>query len=84
MNDKVDPRLVAALVIWLLTMATGAGLILAFVHIPKENGTLFTTLVTSLVVGGLLTFIGFLWGSSKGSAAKDETIASLTTQVPDQ
>lgn len=76
-SQPIDPRLVAALVVWLLAMATGAMLILAFVTIPKENGTLFTTLVTSLVVGGLLTFIGYLWGSSKGSQSKDDVISNL-------
>lgn len=58
--------------------------ILAFVAIPKENQQLFTALASGVIGSGVGTFIGFRWGSSKSSQAKDATIASLADPTPPQ
>lgn len=50
---------------------------LAFVSIPSANVQLFTALAM-VIAGGVGTFLGFKWGSSKSSQAKDATIAAMT------
>ena len=51
--------------------------ILAF-HLDKDAmAQLFVVLSTAVVSGGLGSALGFYFGSSKGSAEKDSTIASM-------
>lgn len=79
MDDKtVEFRLDVAVVLALLGMVTLILLALVFVPIPDKNQTLFTSISTALVTGGLGSYFGYRWGSSKGSASKDATIADLT------
>lgn len=56
--------------------------ILAFVTIPDKNMTLFTSLASGVIGSGVGTFIGFRWGSSKSSQAKDATIAQMKNPDP--
>lgn len=58
-----------------LALVMGA---LAFLPIPKENLQLFTALAM-LIAGAVGTFVGYRWGSSKGSQAKDATIAAMAS-----
>lgn len=78
-----DIRLDAAVFFALLFLLGSAIYILAFVPVPDKNMTLFAALVGGVIGSGVTTFVQWRWGSSKGSAAKDETIAALTTKVPD-
>lgn len=70
----------------LLLMALLAAVLglLAFVKIPDDNVQLFTALASGVLGSGAGTFIGFKWGSSKSSQAKDATIASLADPTPPQ
>lgn len=75
MNDP-NTRLDAFVVIGLLLLLAGILATLAHVPIPKDNQTLFAALAMA-VSSGLSLYLGYRWGSSKGSAAKDATIADL-------
>lgn len=81
MNDN---RLDAAVVLSLIVLLGGVLLILAFVQIPKDNLTLFGSIGSGVVGAGIAAYIGYRWGSSKGSQAKDDAIATLTNKVADQ
>ncbi len=74
--DPIDQRLDAAIIFALIFVMVAALGILAFVNIPAQNQTLFTTVVTG-IVGFIGIYVGFRWGTSKSSAAKDATIASV-------
>lgn len=76
---KTDDLFGAALLL-LLTAILG---VLAFHAIPPANAQLFTALSSGVVGAGVGTWIGFRWGSSKSSQAKDATIATLA-QSPSQ
>jgi len=52
--------------------------VLAFVPIPKENQQLVSN-IAMLYVGMVVTIGSFYFGSSKGSAAKDQTLAAMAT-----
>ena len=48
-----------------------------------SNNTMFVTLATLIVgSGGLLNGLGYFYGSSKSSTAKDDTIASMSQKLP--
>lgn len=81
MNDN---RLDTAVILALLVILAGVLLVLAFVPVPDKNMTLFAALASGVVGAGVGSWVGFRWGSSTSSQAKDATIASLTTKVPDQ
>ena len=72
-----ESRLDAALVLGLLIILGGAVAVLAFVAVPKDNQSLLAALLGAVVGGGLTAYVNYRWGSSRGSAAKDETIAAL-------
>lgn len=75
MNDTIN-RLDVVVILGLLTLLAGVFVALTFVTIPTENRTLFAAL--AMIVGnGLGVYLGYRWGSSRGSAAKDQTIADL-------
>lgn len=67
------------LLLALLTLDLG---VLAFVSIPKENMELFTALSAGVIGSGVGAWIGYRWGSSKGSAGKDATIAAMAAPDP--
>ena len=83
MNDLSD-RLDALVIMALLSLLGFALWALVFVNIPEKNETLFAAVVGTVLGGGLGAYIQYRWGSSKGSQAKDATIANLTAKVPDQ
>ncbi len=67
------PETRTALAVALVTLFTGA-LIAAFAVGDRQ----LTNTLGVGVLSALSTVVGFYFGSSKGSAAKDETIAALT------
>ena len=83
MNDT-DDRLATFVIVALLFLLGASVFILAFVAIPKENADLFSALVGGVIGASVMAFINNRFGSSKGSAAKDNTIAALTSKVADQ
>lgn len=83
MSDLLD-RLDAFLVVALVLLMGGILTALIFVPIPKDNEELFSALASGVVGSGIGAYIGYRWGSSKGSATKDETISALTQKVKDQ
>lgn len=76
-NTRGDRMLDAAVIIGLLFILASAIYILAFVNIPEKNETLFAALLGTVVGGGVMAYINNRWGSSKGSAEKDKTIAAI-------
>lgn len=77
MNDTAS-RLDALVIVALIFLLGSALYILAFVSIPDKNSSLFAAIVGGVIGSGLTAYIQNRWGSSKGSAAKDTTIAALT------
>jgi drug/metabolite transporter (DMT)-like permease len=75
MKDKLDIHL--ALAILLFTMLLVVLLVVSFHEIPLGNKDAFT-----MLLGAILTFVGavvgYYYGTSKQSAAKDATIAALS------
>lgn len=76
-----DRTLDAAVILGLLFILGSAIFILAFVQIPDKNETLFAALMGTVVGAGLGAYVNNRWGSSKGSAEKDQTIAAIA-QAP--
>jgi hypothetical protein len=83
MSDQ-NGRLDALVITVLLFLLGSAVFILAFVPIPDKNQDLFSALVGGVIGASIMAFINNRYGSSKGSAAKDDAIAALTKKVPDQ
>ena len=64
----------------ILGLAVLVVMIIGFVHVPKENQTLFTALVGA--IGGWVgATISFYFPSSVGARAKDEAIATMAAQI---
>jgi hypothetical protein len=83
MNDLTD-RLDAFVVVSLVLLLGGILAALVFVPIPKDNVELFSALASGVVGAGVGAYVGYRFGSSKGSAAKDQTISALSAKVPSQ
>lgn len=83
MTDSIS-RLDALVVFVLLILLGFVLYALVYQPIPKDNMTLFAALSTGTVGMGLGSYIGYRFGSSKGSTAKDDAITELTKKVPDQ
>lgn len=81
MRDNV---LDAVVILGLLFLMCSALYILAFVNIPDKNSSLFSALVGGVIGAGMMAYINNRWGSSKGSATKDATIATLATTASTQ
>lgn len=67
----------AAIALILVAAGVGAFAALLFVPVPAANAHQFD-LVLGNLEGAFVTAVAFYLGSSRGSAAKDETIASLS------
>lgn len=76
--STTSQQFVMALMI--LALATMVILIIGFVHVPKENQTLFTALVGG-IAGWVGATIAFYFPSSVGSRSKDEAIATMAAQI---
>lgn len=79
-NDRLD----ALVIFGFLVLIGGVLWSLVFETIPDKNMPLFAALSSGVLGSGLGAYVGYRWGSSKGSAAKDETITQLTQKVPNQ
>ncbi len=79
-----DDRLDALVIFGFLVLLGGVLAALVFRTIPADNMPLFAALSSGVLGSGLGAYVGFRWGSSKGSAAKDATIATLAAKAPDQ
>lgn len=55
--------------------------VLAFVDIPKENVELFTAIASGVIGASFVMWCNYRWGSSRGSAAKDVTIATMANDA---
>lgn len=75
-KDIIGDILVAAVVIGFFAFL----IVLAFVNIPKENKDLVNMLLGAFIVS-FTTVISYRFGSSKGSAEKDVTIAQQNTDI---
>jgi hypothetical protein len=75
--EFIDTFLAIAIVVLLFAIV----LILAFQPIPEKNMTLFASLGSGVIGAGFGTLIGYRWSSSKGSAAKDDTIAAIAKKA---
>lgn len=71
----MDNRLDAAVVLLLILLVAGVLAALAFVAIPDKNMTLFASLAGGIVGSSFTAYIQWRWGSSKGSAMKDQALA---------
>lgn len=78
-----EDKLAAFVVVALVFILGSVLYILAFVDIPDKNQTLFASIAGGVVGASIMAYINNRYGSSKGSAAKDATIADLTTKVKD-
>ena len=76
---NTDPKILALAGLFLLTFFI-FGLI-GFDH-TIANVQLFGVLATAVISGGLGGALGFYFGSSQGSSAKNATIASALAQQP--
>lgn len=75
MNDTNNTaRLDAILIVGYLILLAAVILILSDHPIPKDNMSLFAALAMG-VHTGLGIYIGYRWGSSRGSAMKDQALA---------
>ena len=83
MNDATD-RLDALVILGLLVMLGFVLWSLVFVGIPKDNMTLFASLSSGTVGLGIGSYLGYRFGSSKGSAAKDATITAMADKAANQ
>jgi hypothetical protein len=72
----------ALIISGLLFLLGSAIFILAFVTLPPKNEDLFSALVGGVIGASLMAYVNNRWGSSRGSAAKDETISTLVAQTP--
>jgi hypothetical protein len=72
----------ALIISGLLFLLGSAVYILAFVTIPPKNEDLFSALVGGVIGASLMAYVNNRWGSSKGSATKDNTIQALVGQTP--
>lgn len=76
-SPRVWPISVPFVLMVLVTVLFGGMLcVLAFHTLPPENKDLFNVLLGSLSTA-FITGIGYFWGSSSSSRAKDETITSI-------
>lgn len=71
--DKLD----AAVILLLMVMLGGVLAVLAFVNIPDKNETLFAAIAGGVVGASFTAYIQWRWGSSKGSAMKDQALADM-------
>jgi hypothetical protein len=79
MSPDQSPRgLIAGAMILLLGASIGG---LLFIPIPTTNRDIIVALVSVGVVASVKDIVGFYFGSSRGSDAKDATIAALA-QAP--
>jgi hypothetical protein len=78
-SDHLD----VLVIVGLLFLLGAAVFILAFVAIPDKNQDLFSALVGGVIGASIMSFINNRFGSSKGSATKDATIATLAANQPD-
>lgn len=76
---KVD-ALQFIVVIAVLTAFLGIVFVLLFRAIPAENKDPIMLLLGG-IVGSVITMVGFYYGSSKGSAKKDEVIKEQINQA---
>lgn len=51
---------------------------LLFVKVPEENKTMVNIILGTLGAGGFSVILNYIFGSSAGSKAKDDTISSIT------
>lgn len=56
--------------------------VLAFADIPDKNLELFTAISSGVLGSSFMAWINYRWGSSRGSAGKDATIAAMATDTP--
>ncbi len=63
----------------ILLLAAALG-VLMFVRIPDANRDLAIALITGVLGASVKDIVGYYFGSSKGSASKDETIARLSAR----
>lgn len=66
-------------VVSLILLTAGILFALVFVPIPEKNATLFAALSGGVVGSSLTAYVQWRWGSSKGSAAKDQTISEMVS-----
>lgn len=78
--DSPNDRRVFWLAVAVIAMVFIIILLLFFVTIPKDNKDTLETVVGVVVSGGLSGILGFYFGSSQISKAKDSTIANLSAQ----
>lgn len=79
-QKSVESPLDAGIIMILLLMLTGSLAVLAFVTVPHDNLPVFIALASNGIVAPIVAYVSFRWGSSKGSQAKDETIASMAKE----
>jgi drug/metabolite transporter (DMT)-like permease len=53
---------------------------LIFLEIPEKNSALLNLIIGALI-GSFVTIVGYFYGSSSGSAKKDETIAAQSKEL---
>jgi heme O synthase-like polyprenyltransferase len=73
-------------------LAIGAGIVvgffillyfLIFSPVPEKNSDLLN-LVVGALIGSFATVVGYFYGSSSGSSAKDKTISDIALKTPTQ
>lgn len=82
-DTKGDRTLDAAFIFAMLFLMGSAVFILGFHDIPKDNMPLFAALTSGTVGSSIGAYVGYRWGSSKGSQAKDDTIVQMASQTKD-
>lgn len=82
-TKSVESPLDAAIILLLIMLGAGTLTILAFVTIPDKNLPIFSAFGAALITGPIGAYVGFRWGSSKGSQDKDATIATMAASTGD-
>lgn len=57
------------------------GLVFVLVFVKAPDSDVFKMLIGGLMTTGFASIIGYYFGSSKGSTAKDDTISALATNA---
>lgn len=71
-----DGKLDAAVVLLAFALAAGVMAALVFKEIPEKNLSLFSALALG-IWSVVTTYVGYRWGSSRGSAMKDQALADM-------
>ena len=82
-NTRFDPKFIAAFAVGLSLAGLAYMAAITFLPIPKDN-IRFADTILGFIIGTVVAApIGFFFGSSSTSRAKDQTISDMMPTSPD-